>query len=235
MVPLFNFQIMKGRKRQFQQLSIWHKILLVSVFANKIHMKRKFILGSNNINLLLPNGQFGSRLRGGRDSAVPHHLYTQLNKITKIIFNPKDEAVLKYRYDCNDRIEPEWYCPIIPMVLVNGCDGIGTGASSKIPKFNPKDIIENIRRLINGQSPKKMHPWYRGFRGTIQEVYENNYQVSGEIGVLGENCVEITELPLGTWTDTYKEKVLWPYIYGFDKTPAKIIDYKEYSTDVTVR
>ena len=54
------------------------------------------------------------------------------------------------------RIEPEWYCPIIPMVLVNGCDGIGTGYSTFVPNYNPRQIVDNLRRLMNGLEPMEM-------------------------------------------------------------------------------
>lgn len=65
--------------------------------------------------------------------------------------------------------EPEWYCPIIPMVLVNGAEGIGTGWSSNVPCFNPRELIANIRRMLNDQEPHELKPWYRGFKGTIEK------------------------------------------------------------------
>ena len=73
-----------------------------------------------------------------------------------MIFNPNDEALLKSLYDDNNRIEPEWYVPIIPMVLVNGAEGIGTGWSTKIPNYDPREIISNLKRLMAGEQPQKM-------------------------------------------------------------------------------
>lgn len=58
---------------------------------------------------------------------------------------------MRFLYEENQRIEPEWYCPIIPTILVNGAEGIGTGWSTKIPNYNPREIVENIRRLIRGE------------------------------------------------------------------------------------
>jgi len=55
-------------------------------------------------------------------------------------------------------IEPEFYAPVIPMVLVNGSDGIGTGWSSFVPNYNPREIISNLRLMISGQEPVPMHP-----------------------------------------------------------------------------
>lgn len=85
-----------------------------------------------------------------------------------MIFHPADDAVLKHEYDDNQRIEPVWYIPILPMVLVNGADGIGTGWMTKIPNYNPRQIIENLRKLLDGEEPDDMMPWYKNFKGTIQ-------------------------------------------------------------------
>lgn len=58
----------------------------------------------------------------------------------------------------------------MPVVLINGADGIGTGWSTSIPNFNPRDIIANLLRLLNGEVLLEMTPWYKGFNGTIVEV-----------------------------------------------------------------
>jgi DNA topoisomerase-2 len=91
-------------------------------------------VGSNNINVLLPNGQFGSRLQNGNDSASERYIYTCLNPITRRIFNEADDAILNYLDD--GRLLSQYYIPIIPFVLVNGISGIGTGFSTKIPDNN---------------------------------------------------------------------------------------------------
>ena len=102
-----------------------------SLMGTIINLAQDFV-GSNNINLLQPIGQFGTRLAGGKDHASPRYIFTQMSPLTKLIFNPNDGPLLKYLQDDNQKIEPEWYIPIIPMVLVNGADGIGTGTFSQI-------------------------------------------------------------------------------------------------------
>lgn len=166
-----------------------------------IGMAQNFI-GSNNINLLNPNGNFGSRRQGGKDAASPRYIYTQLNYLTPLIFRKEDDPVLERVVDDGIVVEPVTYAPIIPMILVNGCEGIGTGFSSKIPCFNPKDIIANIRRLIKGQVFKDMYPWYRGFKGTIKRVSSDTYQSHGLIDPSRKSAT-ITEIPVGIWTENY--------------------------------
>ncbi|CAG4962834.1 unnamed protein product [Colias eurytheme] len=190
-------------------------------------------VGSNNINLLEPRGQFGTRLCGGKDSASPRYIFTLMSPLTRLIFHPHDDPLLLHEFEDNQKIEPIHYVPILPMVLVNGAEGIGTGWSTKIPNYNPRDIVANIRRMLDGEDPKPMHPWYKNFRGTI-EGFGDKYVISGEAAILPNDKIEITELPVGTWTQNYKENVLEPML-GTDKVKPLISEYREYNTDTTVR
>ncbi len=79
-----------------------------------------------------------------------------LNTLTRRLFPIEDDPILKYLTDDNQRIEPEWYCPIIPTILVNGSEGIGTGYSTFIPSYDPREIVSNIKRLLNGMDPIEM-------------------------------------------------------------------------------
>uniref|UniRef100_A0A8C2TNK3 DNA topoisomerase 2 n=1 Tax=Coturnix japonica TaxID=93934 RepID=A0A8C2TNK3_COTJA len=161
--------------------------------------------------------------------------YISTIPLARLLFPPVDDNLLKFLYDDNQRVEPEWYMPIIPMVLVNGAEGIGTGWACKLPNYDTREIVNNIRRMLDGLDPHPMLPNYKNFKGSIQELGQNQYVVSGEISVVDRNTVEITELPVRTWTQVYKEQVLEPMLNGTEKTPALISDYKEYHTDTTVK
>lgn len=137
-----------------------------------------------------------------------------MSPLTRLIFNPHDDALLRYETDDNQKIEPVWYIPIIPMILVNGADGIGTGWRTKIPNYNPRDILENIRLMLNGEEPKLMKPWYKNFKGSIEFCGEQRYIASGEVAITDDDEIEITELPIGTWTQVYKENVLESLLHG---------------------
>jgi len=182
-----------------------------------IGMAQDFI-GTNNINLLFPDGNFGSRLLSGKDAASPRYIFTKLSELTQNIFNKLDSDLLKYLDDDGVKIEPEWFLPVIPMILVNGCEGIGTGFSTYIPPYNPDDIIENILRLLDDKEPLTLTPYYKNFGGKLMEVKnetsnENDaatnatgsYITKGIWSKLSPTQVKITELPIGTSVTNYKE------------------------------
>jgi DNA topoisomerase-2 len=201
-------------------------------------MAQNFV-GSNNINLLLPNGQFGTRLAGGKDSASERYIYTALNKLTRSIFPESDDRILKYLDDDGFPVEPLFYAPIIPMVLVNGTKGIGTGFSTDIMCYNPLEIIQYLKnKLTTTVSPViEFVPYYEGFTGTIQKITDSKYLIKGKYERMGADKIRITELPVGLWTDDFKE-YLETLTETTDKNGKKVNpvvkDYDDMSKDTSV-
>jgi DNA topoisomerase-2 len=188
-------------------------------------------VGSNNVNLLLPNGQFGTRLAGGKDSASERYIFTQLNPLTKTLFNPLDNQILDYLDDDGFPIEPVFYAPIIPMILVNGTKGIGTGFSTDIMCYNPIDIIQYLKTLLRGEAKPStsLEPFYRGFTGNIIKASPTKYILKGVFAKCpkDKNSIIISELPVGSWTDDYKA-----FLEKEIESPKKIIkEYVDMSTD----
>ncbi|CCD25573.1 DNA topoisomerase 2 NDAI_0F02550 [Naumovozyma dairenensis CBS 421] len=190
-----------------------------------IGLAQNFV-GSNNINLLKPNGAFGTRATGGKDAAAARYIFTELSKITRKIFHPSDDPLFKYVQDDETTVEPEWYLPVLPMILVNGAEGIGTGWSTNIPPFNPLDIVKNLRHLMNGEELENMMPWFKGWGGSVEKVEHQRYRMYGRIEQIGPNTLEITELPAKTWTSTIKEYLLLG-ISGNERTKPWIKDMEE--------
>lgn len=188
------------------------------------------ITGTNNINLLLPNGGYGTR-RDPKASASPRYIYTELNKLTRKIFRPEDDQILNYLYEDADQIEPEYYLPIIPMVLINGAAGIGTGWSTDIPKYNPDAIIEVLKRKIKKPELKyRINPWYKNFDGDIDFNEEKNSYITKGVYTKNKKGIQITELPIEVWTEKYvafldklcDDKVIKNYIDNSTDTKVKI-------------
>ena len=164
-------------------------------------------VGSNNVNLFEPNGQFGTRIQGGKDSASERYIFTQLNNITRSIFNAKDDAILKYLDDDGFPVEPIYYAPIVPMVLINGSKGIGTGFSTDILCYNMFDIIDYLQLKLNGNDINSYDfvPYYEGFKGTISKIESKKYVVKGCYEKIAPDTLLVTELPIGVWTEDFKE------------------------------
>lgn len=197
-----------------------------------VGMAQTFV-GSNNVNCLEPSGNFGTRLQGGSDSASARYISTRLSAFAKKIFHPADEPLLTNNYHEGKKIEPHTYVPVVPLVLINGTDGIGTGWSSSIPNYNPVDIVANLKRMIEGEPLLPMHPWFRGFEGTMQENGQDRFKFNGIAKKTGSTEVEITELPIRVWTQDFKEKL--EEIIKAEKIPSFIKDYRDYNTHEKVR
>ena len=201
-----------------------------SLMGTIINMAQDHV-GSNNIQLLLPKGQFGTRLMGGKDAASPRYIFTQLSAEADKLFHKDDDPLLTYLEDDGTPIEPVYFVPTLPLVLINGTTGIGTGYSTQVPCYNPIDIRANVTRLLNGQEQVPMTPWYHGFKGTITEESPGTgkYTTRGTYNTLAKDTVEITELPIGTWTNDYKE-----FIDGM-LVNNEIKGYENHSTETDVR
>ena len=204
-----------------------------------VNMAQNFV-GSNNINLLQPNGQFGTRLQGGDDSASERYIFTLLNSLTRYIFPEADDAVLKYINDDGTIVEPEFYAPIIPFALINGISGIGTGFSCNIAPYNPKQIIGYLKNKLHGQiNTTEFIPYYEGFKGSISKIADQKYLIKGLYEKIGDDKIRITELPVGTWTMPYTT-FLETLMDGttVDKTgkkiPPSIKDFTSVCTEVNV-
>lgn len=171
-------------------------------------MAQTFV-GSNNINLLRPVGQFGTRLLGGKDAASPRYIHTHLEHLTDVIFRKEDSGILEHIDDDGIIVEPVYYYPTVPLLVINGCIGIGTGFSTDIPPHNPDEVVGLLRDRLTGKRETleniALRPWWLGFKGPIQQVSDGVWLTKGLYTFDdAKHMVSIVELPVGTWTQDYK-------------------------------
>lgn len=208
-----------------------------------VNMAQTFV-GSNNINLLEPLGQFGSRNFGGNDSASERYIFTHLNPLTRTLFPNLDDPVLTYLDDDGTLVEPEYYCPVLPFVLINGISGIGTGFSCNIPSFNPLQVIQYIKsKLIIPIHPvvaivPEFLPYYEGFKGSVEKVGSHKFLIKGVYRREDEDTVYISELPVGSWTMPYitflEELTDGTVDKNGKRSPPIIKDFVNLSTELSV-
>lgn len=200
-----------------------------------INMAQNYV-GSNNINLFEPRGQFGTRLLGGKDAASERYIFTLLNNLTRFIYPSVDDNILTYLNDDGQSVEPIYYVPVIPMVLINGAKGIGTGFSTDILSYNPLQIINRIELMLKNDKNYKLitiEPYYQGFTGNIQKLdNDKKYLITGNYQIINENKIQITELPIGTWTQDYKEFL--ENLIDSKKKDSILKDFNDNSTDMIV-
>lgn len=176
--------------------------------------------GSNNIAYFVQDGQFGSRSYGGKDAASARYIFTRCTRLTRLLFPVDDDELLTYTLDDGDRVEPDFYVPILPLILINGCvAGIGTGWSSYIPCFNVETIVTVIRAWITDRDDEavlraEFVPYYNGFLGTFHKINDTLYECRGVMTRMesksarkNQNGFVITEIPIGCTTNKYKEEL----------------------------
>ena len=206
-----------------------------SIVDATVGMSQTYV-GSNNVNYLLPNGNFGGRLQGGSDHASSRYIHTNINPLTLDIFHINDELILDYIDDEGTKIEPKYYMPVIPTILLNGTKGIGTGFSTNIAPHRLEDICYAMKERMKGNPIPSIKPYFRGFQGRILEIESNNntkkYATLGMFKIVPEtNTIHIIELPIGMWTDKYT-KIIERKITSQKK--KYIISYENYCTKNTI-
>lgn len=162
--------------------------------------------GMNNMNLFMPNGQFGSRLTD--EAGAGRYINTELSPYFRQLFKKEDDCILEPIIVDGEEIEPITYIPILPMPLVNGAQGTGTGHATKIYSYHPEQLRDAVIKVLEGKKLKggTLTPWFRGYHGTVERNKETGQVVTtGVLEVVNSTTIRITELSLGTYLDPYKE------------------------------
>lgn len=203
-------------------------------------------VGTNNIAMLYPEGQFGTRLFKPSIHAAFRYIFTKLDPIARFVIPAADDTILDYHYDEGKRVEPCAYVPIVPMVLVNGAHGIGSGFSTHVPCFNPLDVMDATKAWIDAKAGEKefvlqeLVPWYRGFTGDValqgdQVCTKGTFHVE----TTGKHpAIHVTELPVGKWTEDYKQMVKDTLLLKSDdktSTDRFLTSITDLSTEHTVK
>ena len=201
----------------------------VSLAGTIVNMAQNFC-GSNNLNLLHPQGQFGSRAQGGKNAASARYITTFLTPPAWSLFPEGDKMIYSYINEEGKSIEPPYYVPTIPLSLVNGAQGIGTGWSTEVPMFNPIEILEMYEKRIENNLEEfpdadNLQPWFRGYIGDITKVKDQVYESKGKIERIDDQTISITELPIKKWTEDYIK-----YLMELKKA-GEITDFVDNSTE----
>ncbi len=161
---------------------------------------------------------------GGKDASSVRYIFTKLTPSTRKYFDPRDDAILTHVIDDGHEVEPEYFVPTLPTVLVNGTEGIGTGFSSYIPPFHPDVIRNNVIHALNNEPLEEMVPYFRGFKGRIEKcTTKGTFVAHGCYRVQGKKVI-VTELPPAKWTDDFKT-----YLSKL-KEKGDIVDFVDSST-----
>ena len=175
--------------------------------SNIISNIAQTFVGSNNLNFLDPIGQFGSRL--SPIPASPRYIFTKLSKNFRTIFKKEDDIILEYNYEDDAKIEPKFFIPILPGILLNSSKGIGTGFASHILARDYEELTKYIKAKLDNKSVAryKLLPYFKGFKGTVSHVEDNKYQIQGCFSRISATQIKITELPVDMYLDDIKKQL----------------------------
>lgn len=162
--------------------------------------------GSNNVNFLVPDGQFGSRRSHGASAA--RYIETKIHDNFRKIFRKEDDIILEQKKVGDYKIEPKYFIPLLPVVLLNGAEGMGTGHATHIFSYAVKDLKAAIVKLLDGKKlvDNDLTPSWNGFTGEVERD-KTNGQVKcvGRYEVVSTTEIRVVELPVGIQSDKYEE------------------------------
>lgn len=184
--------------------------------------------GANNTPLLVREGNFGTRF--DNEASAARYIFTHGSDEFFQLFNKDDVPVLKHQTFEGTKIEPVFFVPTLPVLLLNGSTGVSSGFAQQILPRNPKDVQKYLEASLSKGRKPKLIPWFNGFNGTVtQGVNSKQWEIRGIIKRLSVNRLEITEIPVGIG--------LIDYIKILDKLEDdKIIQsYKDLSEDNTFK
>ena len=160
--------------------------------------------GTNNVPLLQKKGNFGTRF--AQEASAPRYIFTYGSKNLFTLFKKEDLKILKEQMFEGERIEPVFYVPTLPLILVNGSEGVSSGFAQKILPRNPKSIIKYLTNKIQGKRNNKdlLKPFFNDFKGTVEQG-ETSFQwlIKGKIERTNKNQITISEIPVGYDLKTY--------------------------------
>jgi DNA topoisomerase-2 len=160
-------------------------------------------VGTNNVALLEPLGQFGSRNVKPTTHAAARYIFTRVQPVARLLFPAEDSPVLAYAVDDGETVEPKHFVPVVPFVLLNGASGIGTGFSTSVPSFSFESLVAASRAFMDGVSPlPALVPHYEGFRGKL-DFSTKGVHSQGCFVREAADALRVLELPIGKWTETF--------------------------------
>ena len=146
----------------------------------------------NSLPLLEEIGQFGS-IRSP-EAGAPRYISTKLTKNFRLLY--KDFELLENQVEEGNVIEPKFFLPIIPTVLLNGSSGIAVGFATNILNRNPLDLIDACVKVLDGKRVGKLLPWLKDYNGPIEQVgTSNQYIMRGQYQITNTTTVTVSELP----------------------------------------
>lgn len=197
-------------------------------------------IGGKQMPVFLPESSLGSRLKGGKDAGSARYVYVKFNKdLMNKVYPPADSFYLNYVFDEGANVEPEYYIPIVPMVILESICMPADGWKIEVHARDLKDVVRAVKRMIMYSKQgleidkiiiPRLKPFIDPrFKGTVKQIGLDTYTVGCYESDRRSNTITITELPIGRWNDTYCNSLTTK----MEKTKY-ISEFVDHSTDTDV-
>ena len=168
-----------------------------SLNATIVNMCKTF---NDNLNPLESDSQVGS-LRDPDSAGAPRYLYVKHSKYMDLIYKT-DYDLLDFVFEEGQYVEPMTYLPIIPTVLCKNNIGVAVGYSMHNQSYNPVDIIDACKEVLNARTDKKdkiktvIYPYIRGIKKANWRYEDENWFNYGEWKFnQSKDLMIVTDLP----------------------------------------
>lgn len=158
---------------------------------------------ANNVPLIAGFGQFGNRLN--KKASASRYIKATLSPNFRKLFKKEDDIILTHHYSNGDKIEPIYFIPILPLSLINGAEGMGTGHSTYILGYSAEKLRTSTLALLHNKKlvSRGLLPEYSCFTGTVtRDPITAQITITGKADITS-NCIHVTELPIGIQKAAY--------------------------------
>lgn len=152
--------------------------------------------GTNNLPLLQKKGNFGTRFTP--EASASRYIFASGSEAFFKLFSAEDMPVLEPQTFEGAKIEPKFYTPALPVILINGSEGVSSGFAQKILPRNPEDVKKAVVCYIKNNKTFPLTPWFKGFNGEVQQGDNpRQWLIKGVIKRIAPTKVQIEEVPVG--------------------------------------
>ena len=170
-----------------------------------VNMTASYVGSGNNVPLLEGDGNFGSAFIN--DAAATRYIFARMNPILKQLYVKDDFVNLEHQNFEGTKIEPRFYVPVLPMLAINGSEGVSIGFAQKILPRKPKEIMKWVKQRATGMRiTANLTPHWEGMSCKVNKGESPvQWEITGSFVRTTKHRITINALPVGYTLKQYQD------------------------------